>query len=220
MRLARPQKATGAPVAVRVLGWQVVVKSPQKYSTVIDACKERGYRWDNTTWSWRLKVTSELGAPEDRAAEVAHTILSAGIPVESDDAIIEKALAASFDPIHPRWVSAGTGKWDGWLMVSIADDGEDARKAKAWLDAIGRRSYYRKAWYVNPEAWREVYDIAAQHDVRIAPQADAMLQAARAKEVAELLPVEHLPPAPTAVVKPAAAKDIGHDGIDPALRDE
>ena len=70
------------------------------------------------------------------------------------------------------------------------------------------------------EAWREVYDIAAQHDVRIAPQADAMLQAARAKEVAELLPVEHLPPAPTAVVKPAAAKDIGHDGIDPALRDE
>jgi hypothetical protein len=81
------------------------------------AVKMLGYKWADGYWSKRLN--SRTGDPIDRAAEVAHRIVSSGFIVSiHDETARQMAIDGCFKPEHRRWVTVHAGeKYKGWLAI-------------------------------------------------------------------------------------------------------
>lgn len=217
--IVRPQGSSGPYACVSTDHERNVVTAtfPEHNKAFISTIKRiGGFRWDASSRAWSRRITERDGAPADRAAEVMHALLGAGIPVSCDDEDVRRAsIAGSFEPAYPRWISLiSRGKMAGTLLVSVDD-----RAAAGELQRIGRKSYYRDdTWLVRPEHWEVLRDMAEMHAIRITAAADRVMKAAQDADEAALL-VTDLPAAPVAIVT-EPAQDQSPAGIHPELRDD
>lgn len=204
------------PVAISIDGARVYAKCDQRIDDFARIAREQKYRWDQRARHWSLLVGPTLGAPEDRAAELAHALLSAQIAVTCpNQSVCGKAINASFEPRYPRWMSLMMrGKMSGKIVVEIDDAG-----AGALLSRIGLRSYYEQdVYFVSPAHWQVLRDIAERHAVRLTAGAERALQEARAAEESAILVADVPPPPREAINEPNLHHHV--DGIHPDLRDE
>lgn len=124
--------------------------------------KQMGFRWAKLYWMRDLGVTT--GKPEDRQAETAHRLIEAGYVVNLQDAGARaKALEATFDPEHWRWVTLRVaGEHAGKLALTWARE-DDLYET---LRTIPRARWDGKALIVPPSSGDEVRDAADLYGFR------------------------------------------------------
>lgn len=165
----------------------VTVRFPARQEEVVTVCRDLGFRWVATAW----KATTDQA--QDRAAEVAHRLLAAGIHCRmSDSSIRAKALAGDFKPKPARWIAVFTRseKYLGWFAVCW-------KRSEDWYEEARRLpgSRYEKPFVAAPrEAWREVLDFASAHGFEVLASAAKLADQMKAVEDAAIhVQVQALP---------------------------
>lgn len=207
------------PVEVAIGKEMVFIAHPEKSAPLLDVIKPMGYWFDWEKRAHRLRVSVTTGSVEDRAAEAMHKLLAAGfIVVCQRQSVREKALSGSYDPVYPRWISfrAG-GSMDGWLQVFC----RDGLSLSADLTPLKpRKDYYRDhSWFVRPEHYAVLLDMAEVHGIRITDGAWRALKKAQAADEAALL-AQTLPDAPSASAETREPEQFSPADIDPELKDD
>lgn len=208
------------PVEVTVVSREMVsIAHPEKNNTLLNVIKPLGYRFDWSSRSHRLRVSVTMGSVEDRAAEAMHKLLEAGfIVVCQRQAVREKALSGHYEPVYPRWMNIRTrGRMEGWLQV-FCRDGLSLSADLAPLKP--RKDYYLDhGWFVRPEHYAILLDMAEVHGIRITDGASRALKKAQAADEAALL-AQTLPDAPAATADTREPDQVAPADIDPELRDD
>ncbi|MEX0746179.1 MAG: hypothetical protein WD118_11305 [Phycisphaeraceae bacterium] len=198
---------------------RVTVKLPEKREDFRGLVKGLGYRWSPDARVWALAIAPSLGTPEDRAAELMHKLLDAGFIVACQRAEVrEKAIAASYEPVYPRWLaSMKSGRFEGWVQVVIRDD-LDIRHD---LERLGGKAdfYQSGVWYVRPGNYATLRDFGEIYGFRLTPGAEKALTKAQHADEARLL-AEDLPDAPSAEAEGQEPERHVPDDIDPELKDD
>ncbi|MCO7246386.1 hypothetical protein [Halomonas sp. Mc5H-6] len=216
----KPERPISALTAEISLGKEVItVAYPEKSAAFLEVVKPLGYRFEWEVRAHRMRVHPTMGSIEDRAAELMHKLLGGGFIVSCQRTEVrEKALAASYEPIYPRWMCMKVrGRMAGWLHVLTRDGldlSDDLRPLKA------RSDYYcDNSWFVRPQHYATLLDMAEVHDFRLTDGAWQALKKAQVADEAALL-AQSLPDAPSATANTREPDQVAPAGIDPELRDD
>ncbi|MEL7893491.1 hypothetical protein [Vreelandella neptunia] len=207
------------PAEIMLGSESVTIAFPEKNDALLDVVKPLGYRYDFDRRLQVLRVSVTMGSVEDRAAEAMHKLLEAGfIVVCQRQAVREKALSGHYEPVYPRWMNIRTrGRMEGWLQV-FCRDGLSLSADLAPLKP--RKDYYRDhSWFVRPEHYAVLLDMAEVHGIRITDGALRALKKAQAADEAALL-AQTLPDVPAVTADTREPEKVAPADIDPELRDD
>ena len=201
-------------VEVAVSANAVTAALPEPIDAFTVVVKRLGYRWRRANQKWYIEGGT-IGQPEDRAAELIHALLQAGFLVCCmDEAAREKAITATFEPRHPRWLALMA---NGKIRITWDDPVElDAEVKKI----SGIRKQKDRCYYAASTEWQDLLGMADEHSFKLTEAASAALERAKAIEHAQLL-VQELPDAPKQKeVKSKAIILPDSNGVDPSLLDD
>ncbi len=208
----RPETAVSETIAVvATTADSVAVSFPERRDDFRAVVKGRGFAW--TDGRWLRKIGPTTGTSEDRAAEVANALLTAGFVVRVlDDGARVKAVSGEFAPEQTRWVHCS--KNDEFLLAWPRDAPENETIYSAARKIPGSR--WAKPYVVVPAVQFEaVLDLAAEFGFSIAPAAEDLVGAAREARAAALVVKPGEPPQ-----RPAPAPRHADGEIDADLRDD
>lgn len=171
--LAPEDKKSDTMVSVKYSDDMVTVESP-KDSTVIQAVKAAGFRWDG--YSWKLNIGVTTGKASDRAADIANKLLNAGLQVSVPASIRDAVVSGTFTPRCTRWVFGRSGDSDH-VYVSWGRDDDMYYKVKSLAGAkwIHDLHYIR----IPASSADEIEDFAAINGFQISPGAAKILDGYR-----------------------------------------
>lgn len=181
--LVPEEKTADTLVTVKYNDALVTVESP-KDSTVIQAVKAAGFRWDGYLWKLNIGVTT--GKASDRAADIANKLLNAGLQVSVPASIRDAAVSGTFTPRCTRWVFKHSDDMDH-VYVSWGRDEDLYYKAKS----IAGAKWIHDLHYIRIPASSadEIEDFAAINGFQISPGAAKILDGYR-KSVQIVAPEE------------------------------
>lgn len=165
-----------ADISLRAHG--VAVSYPEPDETVNGILKRLGYRWDRPWW---LK---NCGAPDERAVEVGHRLLAAGVAVRIyDPELRRRAIAGEFEPERTRKIARSkVPGCAGWFVISWDRERDPDFYAEAKRI---RGSHYERPFVVAPpSSWCEVQDFAEMHGFWWTPAAEEIVDIQRRAEEA------------------------------------
>ncbi|NBB84972.1 MAG: hypothetical protein GVY12_01955 [Bacteroidetes bacterium] len=173
---------------------------------------KRQRRWERTTHPW-------MGALRDRLVELCCEVLAAGFVCEiPHEKLADDVLHERYEPEHTRWIlRRAEGDYENYFAVRWGRDRDDLYQEAR---ALPGSRYDRPRVVVPADAYAAVLDFAERYGFRLSDSAQALVQAAREAEAADLIatpdrpekadPEEHAPD-----LDPASVSQE----IDPALRD-
>ena len=110
---ARPPTVVAESVAVMEIDPPTIrVGFPEKRDDFRAVVKRFNFVWRPPTWT---RTVADGDALPHRAAELTRALLEAGFIVRADAGIIQTAAAGTFTPEPRRWLSVGTGQYEGWF---------------------------------------------------------------------------------------------------------
>ena len=168
---------TTATAVIHILNDCIHVSFPEIHNAFNELVKSLGYRWKAPCW--QRAINARAGTIEDRSAELAHRLLSAGFCVQfPNDLIQTKAIAGDYAHEHTRWILRRTsGEYADWFVFewSRADD-----LYKQAMRLTGAR--YRNGNVIVPDNhYDEVLDFADHLGFRLTEAAQALADEARAR---------------------------------------
>lgn len=144
-----PQNISHDKVSITISDTNVCARTPkdEDFRAIV---KRLGFRWSTDAGQWIKEITAYTGTAQERAAELANTLLHAGFPVECfDDDVRRMALDADFSPECRRWVKLVTsGPNDGMLSIRIPSDNRQEIYDAA--RAISPKAIYRDGCVLVP----------------------------------------------------------------------
>lgn len=144
-----PQNISHDKVSITISDTKVCARTTkdEDFRTIV---KGLGFRWSSDENQWIKKITEYTGSAQERAAELANTLLHAGFPVECfDDDVRRMALEADFAPECRRWVKLViSGPNDGMLSIRIPSDNRQEIYDAA--RAISPKAIYRDGCVLVP----------------------------------------------------------------------
>lgn len=160
------ERVTNSAVEIKFKEDQVIA-SFEKNDQFIEVVKSLGYRWNWEENVWYRNINTLTGSARDRAAELGNALLIKGFPIcILDDGVREKAIHASFNPEHKRWILKGENNqlniwWEGW-------NSELYDAAKSLPSAKWERPYVTVsvAHYKEIEDFSEMYNFAIHEEAR------------------------------------------------------
>jgi hypothetical protein len=218
----RPEQPKTATVAeISIAGAVVRVLFPEKRDDFREIAKGLGYAWDAP--HWQRTIGRFAGTVTDRAAELGHTLLSAGFAVcILDDALRAAAVAGTYTPECTRWVQrCAAGEHKGWFVILWARS-EDFYAAARKITAS---HYDAPHVVVPPEQYEQVLDFAARYGFQLSDAAQGIVDVARAAK-AQMLTVQPAPkrkvttPADAASAVPSVLVVPDDVQIAPELQDD
>lgn len=100
----------------------IVMVKTFKDRTVIDLCKENGYRWGGSYW--RKRIDNFTGSEIDRMAQIGNSLLEEGYAVEFDNEESKKmAITASFEKEVTSWIAWNEKEKKASLFWRGSNDG-------------------------------------------------------------------------------------------------
>lgn len=169
-----PETQTVADIRL-VAGGTVQITFPEKLERFREIVKGFGFQWAQSCWQRILSF--KAGDPIDRLAEIAHHLVAAGYLVRlQNEAARTKAIEGSFAPEQRRWITKGTGKFDGWACITWArtDDFYDVARS------LPGSRYSSGAVYVPPGAIEAVAEFAERYGFAMSESPRKLLEAHRA----------------------------------------
>lgn len=219
----RPESPITETVAeIRPTETAVEISFPEKRRDFREIVKEKLYmRWDYDRGCWTREISYRTGTAADRAAEVGHRLLAAGIPIRIyDPDVRQRAIDGEYEPECRRWVSAlTTGDHKGWFGISwdYSDDFYAAAKK------IPGSRWDNPFVLVPPEQFEAILDFAEQYGFKLSPGAEMVLAEAEHVRDAALIADVTAPDDPERIVtgrKPHKLDVPEVVEIDEALRDD
>lgn len=163
-----PEKPTTRLVAeIRTLAYAVEVVYPERWETFRELMHKLKFTWAGLCW--RRDMTTQTGEARDRAAEVGHRLLNAGIPIRIySDEVREMAVSGAYKPEPTRWVyRVDGGPYAGWFRLTWPK-GED------WYETAKRlhkSRYHKPDVVVPPESMDDLLDFAEMHGFSLSSSA-------------------------------------------------
>lgn len=220
VRPAAPVTETVAEI--RITESHIEISFPERRDDFREIVREQlDFRWSFESSCWRRPLDFKIGEPADRAAEVGHLLLAAGVPIRIYDAAVrEKAVAGDYAPECRRWITALVkGEYEGWFAVSWDRRRDDFYKVARKI----RGSKWVKPFVVvPPEQFETVLDFAEQYGFEFSRGAQQIVeQAQRVKDAAMVADVS-APNKPEGIVagtKPPKLEVPEEVDVDESLRD-
>lgn len=166
------------------------------------AVKSLGLRWSEADWLWRRKISSLAGSPADRAAELAASLINAGITCEVSPDIGNLVQTAGWQPEQKRWVRASP---QGLHISWRGDDENLYRRALTLPEA--RWDHETKSILVPALYADEVAGFADEHEFALSDGAKSALALARHSYARLILPAAPLPDLPKKTKRKKTAVD-------------
>lgn len=175
--IVRPVEVRTATIAwVVVDGRTVRVYFPEKHDEFREVIKASEYQWKQPYWE--RTYTDQLGDIAHRAAETCHRLLAAGFCVAPPTPEIrEMSITASYNPEPRRMILTRASEKSGSLFVIWWSRSEDCYNVAKTI--TGAR-YKKPSIVVPPEHVEEVVDFAQEHGFSFSPDAQALVEEARA----------------------------------------
>lgn len=197
---------------------RVSVVFPEKLEKFRLLLRENGYKWTGEAWERQLSDLN--GTVTDRAAEIGHTLLANGFVIRIyNESIRALAISGKFKPEQTRWIRAYTsGKESGRLCLSWGFHDNCYKAAKR----LPGSRYVKPNVSVGSEQWEQVLDFAELHHFSITPEAQSLIDTAKAAKEAALVAAVEAKPKPKrkkAETKPAKLDVPDEVEIDHDLRD-
>ena len=176
-------------VKIRINGKVVSFLYP-KDNDFIEIMHRYFCRWRD---AWTKKSSDLVGTPEDIAADIGNTLLREGFAVSfPTDEIKEKAVNADFEPVHTRWV-VPYDSTDKKVAFEWEGRNEDLYYAVRGMKGC---LYKNGTLHISVDRYNDIEDCARKNGFYIIPEAQALLDQARAKiEKAVVVPKEPEKPA-------------------------
>ncbi len=196
MILVRPSAPRTASIArISTTDTQVRVYFPETRTGFNDLVKSLDYRWQQPYWVRDVAPAQQA----DRAAELAHVLLTAGYCVKGETVVMETAVSQAFTPEPVRTISRTKGgEYDGWFAIWWHK--ERGGLLKDIVKRLPGSRWSGRFVVVPPEQFEAVLDFAAMYDCHVYPAAQRVADKARAELDAaivvslEPLPVPDAPP--------------------------
>lgn len=142
--------------------------------------KSHGYRWDTP---WKKDLSFKTGDPNDRMAQIGHSLLAAGFCIRIlNPEIREKIISGSFTQEHTRWISGLISKPDHFYISWSRDD--DIYSA---AKRIAGARYDSPGITVPLEHADEVVDFAEINKFKFTPAAQKLVERATVNKAAALV---------------------------------
>ena len=188
---------------------------PEKRDDFKRAVNNRECFWNWGSRRYERTVDEFTGPAPDRAAELAHVLLTTGFCVELADGLGQMILTGSYQPEKRRRIGRSANrKYDGWLTIRWPHD-DDLWKV-AW--ALPGSRYDKPVVVVPPDQYEAVLDFADRFDFWITPAGQQVIDEAIARKRAAL--ILEVPPLLTAHKAPLPAMAPATGEIDPDLADD
>ncbi|MGI6117852.1 MAG: hypothetical protein ACOYBC_05625 [Bilifractor sp.] len=172
--LSPENKTSDTMVTVTFTENSVSVESPKDYM-VIEIVKENGYRWNGNFWN--LQIYLQTGKAEDRAAEIANKMLSAGFQVTVPTQIADAAVSGNYEPRCTRWISSYTDDHDH-VYVSWGKDDDMYNTVK---ELSGSKWVRGRGMRIPASSADEIEEFAETYGFRISAGALKQIEAYRDK---------------------------------------
>lgn len=214
MRL-RPENARSPlQVAIVINGSVISTGLPERDERFRATLLKLGYAWYAPQWKRRIDERFH-GTVLDRAIELAHTLLSAGFPIDIEDIPVERIVAGDYEPEHTRWVRGRLeAPYRGWFVLAWPREDDFYHRARRLHGSL----YHPPHVVVPPDSYLEVLDFAEAHGFRLSPGAQDIVTEARARYEAAVMVVpqrKHAQAVPPPPPPPGAiAPDLRDDDMD------
>ncbi len=173
-----PPKVRCTIAEVSVLGDAVQVALAGFDEEANHLLKRCAFRWGGTAWI--REVCDNVAA--DRAIEVALRLLELGSPVRIIDAALRgRAEAQEYQPEPVRRVEVGRSEKYGRKFRLIWTFDLHPQRCRAAARMLRGVKVFEDAAYVGAGHYEDIVDFAAQHGFTIASDAQALIEAERAK---------------------------------------
>lgn len=188
---ARPPTVVTESVAVMEIDPPTLrVRFPEKREGFRAVVKRFDFVWRPPSW---VRTVANADALPHRAAELARALLEAGFIVRADAGIVQAAVSGAFTPEPRRWLSAGTGQYQGWFYLGWKRD----QDCYALARTLPGSRYDSPGIVVPAEHYETVLDFAGLYGFIVTPAAQRLADAARVeREQAISVQLAPMPAAP------------------------
>ena len=180
--------ATEAIAEVKCADGTLTVSFPAKNEALISVCKSANMKWNSKSLVWERKLSETTGMV-DRAIEIGHKLLKAGIPVAiADEATREKAIAGEYEEECLLWIVGGP---DDKLAITWKTG--DWYKA-AYRLAGAKWNSEKQGMLIPVSSFKEIVDFAECNNFKISTLAKGKIDAYEEKinRVKQVIISEHV----------------------------
>lgn len=159
---------------------KIIISFLEKNNDFKKIIKNYNFRWDSP---WKKQLSFMTENPEDRMAEIGHTLLAAGFCIRIlNPEIRKKIITENFILEHTRWISVLSNKPTHFYIQWAYEDNmySEAKKITG--------SRYDKPGVIIPmEHMDEILDFAKIYEFKFSPAAETLLKKAKANKKAALI---------------------------------
>ncbi len=167
------------------------------------------YVWNRESRVWQRRITALSGPVRDRAAELALSLLAAGIRViVHDSETHDMVIRQEYQPEHVRWITGGP---NGLYIRFPRDEALNAAARRVPTVHWDRES---GCYTADAAAWRELFDFADVYGFRVTQKATQIVEAHRERLAASSIVQPVKIPSPEHPDKLAAILNTPADVLD------